>query len=68
MKITKETNIKEAVKANPKAEEIFYEAGLGCAGCMFSEMESIEEGLMAHGMGEEDVEEILEELNKSTES
>jgi hydroxylamine reductase len=63
-KITKDTPISEALEINPKAAEILLEAGVGCFSCMFSQVETVEQGLMVHGFEEKEIEEIVEELNK----
>lgn len=65
--ITKETNIMEAMEINPNAFEILLDAGLGCVGCSMSVVETIEQGLSAHGMGKEEINEVVEELNKNYE-
>jgi hybrid cluster-associated redox disulfide protein len=62
-KITKETNIMQALDLNPDAAEILMEAGLGCIGCAFAQMESLGQGLMAHGFTEEEVDDVVERLN-----
>lgn len=59
-KITKEMNIAELVEKFPQIREVFMENGLGCIGCVASNFETLEEGLLAHGL---DVDKIVEELN-----
>lgn len=34
----------------PKIVEVLMEAGMGCIGCPHSQMESIEQGAMGHGV------------------
>jgi len=63
-RITKDTTIEEAILINPLASEIFMDVGLGCSGCFMSEVETIEQGLLAHGFNEEGVEMVVEELNR----
>lgn len=58
---TKDMSILEALEINPKAQAVFQEYGMGCAGCMGAMMESIENGAKMHGL---DPDRILEELNK----
>jgi len=65
--ITRQTGIFEAMEMNPDAMEILMEAGLGCVSCAFSQMESIEDGLLAHGFTDESIDLIIEELNKAME-
>ena len=62
-KITKDMKIVDIIEKKPEAAELFFESGLGCAGCAFSGFESLEEGALGHGMTEEDVEIIVKRLN-----
>jgi hybrid cluster-associated redox disulfide protein len=59
-KITKEMKIEEAMELCPRAPEIFAAHGLGCAVCLMSSAETIEEGASMHGV---DVGAIVDELN-----
>ena len=63
-KITKETNIMEALEINPDASEILMDAGLGCIGCMFAHAENIAQGLSAHGFSDKEIDEIIDRLNE----
>ena len=63
-KITKNTNIMEAVESNPKTGEILAKAGLGCLGCSMAHAETLEQGLVAHGFEEKEIKKIIEKLNK----
>lgn len=63
-KITKETNIFEAIEINPHAAEILMNAGLGCLGCAFANAETLEQGLMAHGFTKKEIDETIRRLNK----
>lgn len=65
--ITRQTGILESMEMNPYAMEILMEAGLGCVACAFSQMESIEDGLLAHGFTDEAIDLVVEELNKTME-
>lgn len=67
-KITKETNINEALEINPRTAEILFEAGIGCFGCAFANLETIGQGLSAHGFSEEEIDEIIKEINKVEEN
>ncbi len=62
-KITKDMKIVDIIEKKPEAAELFFETGLGCAGCAFSSFESLEQGALGHGMTEEDVEIIVKRLN-----
>ena len=58
--VTKDMVIGEILKANPAHAEILLAAGMHCLGCPSSQMESLEEACMVHGI---DVNELLEKLN-----
>lgn len=64
-KITRDTNIIEAVQAHPEIIEVFGQYGLGCIGCMASQFESIGEGASAHGL---DVDALIEDINACIEA
>ena len=64
MKITKKTKLIEILKKNPKAADILIDAGMHCVGCPMAMQESLEQGCLAHGMEEKDIEELIEKLNK----
>ena len=66
-KITKDTVLSDVLEINPDAAETLFEAGLGCFGCHFSTVETVEQGCRAHGMSEEDINDLLTELNKHLE-
>lgn len=59
--ITKEMNIGEILRNNPKAAEILMGSGMHCLGCPSSQMESLEEACMVHGLH---ANEILDKLNQ----
>lgn len=61
-KLTKEMTIGEIMEKSPDSIEKLLNLGLGCCGCYFASMETLEQGCSAHGL---DVQEVLEELNKS---
>ncbi len=61
--ITKEMGIGEIIMNKPEAIEVLLEFGLGCFGCILSEMESLEQGALAHGMSSETIKKIVDEIN-----
>lgn len=68
MAITRESSIEEIFASFPEhsleiAEEL-RALGLGCIGCSQAAMETLEEGLQNHGLSEEQIEEVIEKLNK----
>ena len=62
--ITKQTQIGEVLKINPNVKEILLGFGLHCFGCPMSQMETIEEAAMVHGI---DLNLMLEKLNEKKE-
>lgn len=59
--IEKEMKIGEIVNDNPKSAEILMSCGMHCLGCPSSQMETLEEACMVHGI---EVESVLEKLNQ----
>ena len=64
MKITKKTKIGDILEKNPEKALLFQEAGMGCALCPMAQMETIEQGCEAHGLGEKEIDKLVKELNK----
>ena len=63
-KITKEMTLAEIISINPKAVEVFTKYGFHCISCQMAQMESLEQGAIAHGLNEKQLNELLKELNK----
>jgi len=63
MKITKKTNIAELLNKFPQTAEVFVEYGLHCVGCMAANFDSIEQGATSHGISDEDITSLVEDLN-----
>jgi len=61
MEITKDMLIGEIIRKKPEAVDILIRFGMGCIGCPSSQMESLEEAAMVHGL---DLTSLLEALNK----
>ncbi|WP_352405095.1 MULTISPECIES: DUF1858 domain-containing protein [Sporanaerobacter] len=61
MEITKDMLIGEIVRNKPEAIETLLRFGMGCIGCPSSQMESLEEAAMVHGIN---LEELLRALNQ----
>tara|TARA_Y100000310_G_C20563032_1_gene754021 strand:- start:304 stop:534 length:231 start_codon:yes stop_codon:yes gene_type:complete len=66
-KITKDTIIGDVLRAGPEAVEVLMDTGVHCIGCGAAQFESLHDGLAMHGMSEEDIEKIVEKLNKAVE-
>lgn len=61
MTFTKEMLIGDVIRQNPETIRILMAHGMGCVGCPSSQMESLEEAAMVHGL---DLEHLMESLNK----
>jgi hypothetical protein len=48
----------------PRAVELLAEYGLHCSSCALNEYDSVEIGVSRHGMTEEQMVEMLEEINE----
>ena len=56
----KNSKIGEVLEKAPQKAEILFSIGMHCLGCPASQMETIEEACLVHGVN---VEEVLEKLN-----
>lgn len=61
MEITKDMLIGELIRKKPEAIETLMRFGMGCVGCPSSQMESLEEAAMVHGLN---LDALMTELNK----
>ena len=61
MAITKDMLISEILRERSDAAEILIRFGMGCIGCPSSQMETLEQAAMVHGM---DVNQLLAALNE----
>lgn len=59
-RITKETTLHQALKANPAAADVFDSYHMGCKACSGARFETVEWGARMHGV---DVGELLKKLN-----
>jgi len=65
VEVTKQTQIGEVLKMNPNVKEVLLGFGLHCFGCPMSQMETLEEAAMVHGVDSDlVVEKVNEFLNK----
>ncbi len=60
MEITKDMLIGELIRKKPESIEILMRFGMGCIGCPSSQMESLEEAAMVHGL---DIDKLMTALN-----
>ncbi|WP_333649888.1 DUF1858 domain-containing protein [Lacrimispora sp.] len=59
--ITREMTIGEILRINPDSAEVLMSIGMHCLGCPSSQMETLAEACMVHGI---DAETVLEKLNQ----
>ncbi len=59
--INKQTQIGELLSINPNVKDVLLGFGLHCLGCPMSQMESIEEACMVHGV---DADLVVEKVNE----
>ena len=65
VEVTKQTQIGEVLKMNLNVKEVLLGFGLHCFGCPMSQMETLEEAAMVHGVDSDlVVEKVNEFLNK----
>lgn len=60
MAITKEMSLGEILRTKPEAAEVLMQMGMHCLGCPSSQMESLADACMVHGL---DADELLKKLN-----
>lgn len=58
--ISKNMNLKELLTKYPESARIFAAYGIGCLGCALSHFETIEQGLVAHGIN---INDFMKDLN-----
>lgn len=62
--VTEDTLIGELIKNKPEAIELLFKSGLQCIGCSMSQMESIKQGCIVHGMSKKEIKKLIEDINK----
>ncbi len=63
VRVHKDMTFGELIKNNPEAGAILARYGLHCIGCHISTVETIEQGVMAHGLDEDALNKMIAELN-----
>ena len=65
--ITREMTIEEIFKSHPQKSQrlaqVMSHAGLQCAGCSAATWETLEAGMYGHGMDDDDINDLVEDLN-----
>ncbi|MBS3113074.1 DUF1858 domain-containing protein [Candidatus Woesearchaeota archaeon] len=62
--ITKKMSFVEVIDKFPMTVEVMLKYGLHCVGCHMAATETIEEGSKGHGMDDEQIDEMIEEMNE----
>ena len=62
-KITKDTTLGEIVTKHPESAKIMLSYGLHCVGCHVAGWETLEQGAKAHGLSDEQIEQMVAEIN-----
>ena len=63
-KITKDMTLGEAVSKYPQTIEVLFGYGLHCIGCHVSAYETIEQGALAHGLDDKQIQKMIDDMNK----
>jgi len=63
MLVTRDMNLGEIAARWPAARTTLLDYGLHCVGCFASSFDTLEAGAKVHGMSEEEIEEMVEEIN-----
>ncbi len=63
--ITKDMTLGEVVAKFPETVQVMLSYGLHCVGCHVAAFETIEQGALAHGMDEKQIDKMLKKMNKS---
>ena len=61
--IKKDMTFGELIQNFPEAAPILSDYGLHCIGCHIAVIETIEQGGKAHGLSDEQIDKMIEELN-----
>jgi len=62
-KISKDMTFGELLQAYPDTAQVLSGYGLHCVGCRIGVTETIEQGARAHGLNENKIASMMEELN-----
>ena len=61
--ITKDMLLSEIASKHPGALEVMFNHGMHCIGCGMAAFETLEQGCLAHGMSNKDIEKLVKEMN-----
>ena len=62
--ITKDIGINELIERNPEVIPLLMAYGLHCVGCSFSEFDTLENGARLHGMDDEVLQMMIDDINR----
>ncbi len=65
--VSEDMPIGEVVANYPEAVPVLLKYGLHCIGCQIAMMETLRDGLLAHGINEEDIKRVVSEINEAIE-
>ena len=63
-KISKKVKLSKLVEKYPQVIEVLINRGLHCFGCALAAFETLEDGARAHGMNEQEIKCLIEEINQ----
>ena len=63
--VDKQMTLGEVVQQFPAAAGIMMKYGLHCIGCHVATWETVEQGAMAHGMGPDTIDSMIQEINST---
>lgn len=57
-------NVMEIIAMHPDAADVLAEYGLHCFRCAFNTMDSLDTGARAHGLGDDDIDNMIDDLEE----
>jgi hybrid cluster-associated redox disulfide protein len=63
--VSADMNMGEIIEKYPETIPVLLKYGLHCIGCHVASWESLRDGLMAHGMDEKGIKEVVDEINRT---
>ncbi|HLC87526.1 MAG TPA: DUF1858 domain-containing protein [Patescibacteria group bacterium] len=61
--LTKDTILSEIVGESPRTAELLSEYGLHCVNCFASTFDTLETGAQVHGINNDELEQMIDEIN-----
>jgi hybrid cluster-associated redox disulfide protein len=63
--VSADMSLGEIIENYPETIPVLLKYGLHCIGCHIASWESLREGLMAHGLDEKGIMDVVDELNRT---